>query len=74
MEAAVTASAIIPSEEDPLLSTDDIAKIFGVKRKTVAGWIHEGKLTAVKIAGRYWRVQRSEMVRFANERYGENAK
>lgn len=62
---------VIPSQDDPLLSTQDVAQIFGVRRKTVEGWIHDGLIQATKIAGRYWRIQHSEMVRFANEKYGD---
>lgn len=62
---------LIPTEEDPLLSTSQIAKIFDVSRKTVTEWITSGKLKGTKIAGSYWRVQQSEMIRFANETYGE---
>lgn len=62
---------IIPSKEDPLLSTQQIAEMFSVKRKTVEGWIRDGLLKGTKIGGRYWRVPESEMIRFANEKYGE---
>lgn len=63
---------IIPSQDDPLLSPQKIAKMFDVKAFTVRQWINDGKLKAVKV-GNSWRVQQSEMVRFANEKYGDKS-
>ena len=62
-------SKVIPSEDDPFLSPGKVAKIFDVKDYTVREWIDQGKLKAIKIAGR-WRIQQSEITRFANEKYG----
>lgn len=61
---------LIPSADDPLMSTGDLAACFGVNRKTIERWINANKLNAVKI-NKQWRVQRSEMIRFANEKYGD---
>lgn len=63
--------SIIPSEDDPLLSPATVAQIFGVKPYTVTEWINQGKLKGVKV-NRLWRIQRSEMIRYANERYGSD--
>jgi excisionase family DNA binding protein len=60
---------VIPSEEDPLLTLKQIAKIFSVHPTTVHTWIKAGKLKAIKPGGEL-RIQQSEMVRFANEKYG----
>jgi excisionase family DNA binding protein len=65
-------TVITPSEEDPLLTAQEVAKIFAVRERTVRDWINEGKITAVKLNGQHWRIQRSEMVRFANEKYGDS--
>lgn len=62
---------ITPSEEDPFMTTEEIGKIFNVGPATVRDWVKVGKLKGVKLDGRNWRVLRSEMIRFANERYGE---
>lgn len=60
-----------PSEEDPFLTTEQVAKIFAVTPLTVRDWCRDGKIKGVKIDGRNWRILRSEMVRYANERYGD---
>lgn len=64
-------SEIIPSHDDPLLSPTKVADIFDVKPYTVRKWIEEGRLNAVKVGTR-WRIQHSEMVRFANTQYGDS--
>jgi excisionase family DNA binding protein len=61
---------LIPSPEDPLYTTKQVAKMFGVTEATVrTDWIKNGRIKAHKIAGR-WRVQKSEVVRLANEEHG----
>lgn len=62
---------IIPSVDDPLMTVDEIASIFSVSKYTVREWLRDGKMKGTKIPGGEWRVQHSEMVRFANEKYGE---
>lgn len=61
---------IIPSLDNPLYTVAQVAKMFGVDQPTVRLWIRQEKLNAVKVMGR-WRVQKSEVVRVANEEYGE---
>lgn len=63
--------SIVPSHDDPLMTVDDIAGIFAVKAYTVREWIKSGKLNGIKLPTGGWRIQHSEMVRFANEKYGE---
>lgn len=63
---------VVPSQEDPLLSPQKVAKMFDVQDYTVHHWIKDGKLKAIKIAGR-WRIQQSEVVRFANAQYGDDS-
>lgn len=60
-----------PSVDDPFMTTAELAKTFSVSRKTIERWINSGKLKGTKI-GHNWRVQRSEMIRFANERFGSD--
>lgn len=60
---------VIPSIDDPLHSTADVAVMFGVREQQVREWIKEGKMEGHKILGR-WRVQHSECVRVANEVHG----
>lgn len=60
---------VIPSLDDPMHSTSDVAKMFGVSEPQVRVWITEGKMKATKILGR-WRIQESEIRRVANEEYG----
>lgn len=42
-----------------LLRPDEVAEYYSVKEKTVRGWINTGKLEAVKVAGKLWRIPRS---------------
>lgn len=63
---------LVPSHDDPFLSPTKVAQIFDVKPATVRSWIEDGKLKATKVGNR-WRIQHSEMVRFANAQYGDNS-
>ncbi len=58
-------------EKERFLSTNTIAEMFEVTNETIRNWIAEGKLKAFKL-GPIWRVPRSEVVRFANEHFGED--
>lgn len=53
-----------------LYSTLEVAKMFGVTEYTVRDWIKEKKFRATKL-GKRWRIPESELVKFANEKYGE---
>lgn len=55
--------------DDPLLTIAEVAAIFKVAKYTVREWIKEEKFKATKIGNR-WRIPKSEIVRFANEKYG----
>ncbi len=58
----------IVSEDDPFLSTATVARMFDVKPETVRDWIENGKLAGTKI-NRSWRVRKSEVKRFSEQRY-----
>lgn len=60
------------SPDDPFLTTGQVAEIFQVKEFTVRKWINDKDLKAVKI-GKSWRIQQSEVSRFANKMYGDEA-
>ena len=47
----------LPKRE--LLRPDEVAAYFSVSVKTIYRWIEEGKLQAVKVAGRLTRIERA---------------
>lgn len=55
--------------DDPLLTIGEVANLFKVAPYTVREWIKEEKFKATKIGNR-WRIPKSEIVKFANEKYG----
>lgn len=55
--------------DDPFLSVERIAKIFDVRPYAVRQWLKDGKLKGAKVESQ-WRVQTSEVQRFAQEAYG----
>lgn len=63
---------IIPSQDDPLLTVGEVARIFSVEPYTVRTWLKTGKLAGTKLE-HSWRIQRSEMIRFANQQHGGNS-
>ena len=44
----------------PLMTPHDVARFFGVKRKTIYEWLKNGKLPGHKIGG-VWRVYRVDL-------------
>lgn len=55
---------------DPFLSSDKIAELFDVTGYTARGWLREGLIKGIKVNGR-WKARKSEVMKFANEKYGE---
>lgn len=57
--------------EDRMMSTKEIAKMFGVTSRTVVVWIEAGKLKAFKGHNHLWRCWRSDVLAFGNLKYGD---
>jgi excisionase family DNA binding protein len=56
--------------DDPLYTVREVADICKVTPWTVVNlWIKGEKLKATKVGSR-WRIPKSELVKFLNERYG----
>ena len=49
----------LPNKE--LLRPDEIARYYGVTTRTVYNWIQDGKLKAVRVAGRLIRIKRTSI-------------
>lgn len=60
---------VVPSPEEPFHPINTVAEMFGVKPSTVRGWISSGKIKGKKVLNR-WHIPHSEVVRIANEEYG----
>ncbi|MEK9180970.1 MAG: helix-turn-helix domain-containing protein [Patescibacteria group bacterium] len=52
---------------DKILNAEQIAKFFGVSRKTVWEWCKHGKLPAFKI-GKEWKIRQSDLQRMMNQK------
>ncbi|MBI4054166.1 MAG: helix-turn-helix domain-containing protein [Candidatus Doudnabacteria bacterium] len=52
---------------DKILKVQEIAKFFGVSRKTVWEWCSAGKLPAFKI-GKEWNVRQSDLQKMINQK------
>ena len=59
--------------EDPLLSPTRVSELFDVTPRTVRLWIRDGYMEATKLRTGHIRIRQSEVNRFAQEKYGENA-
>jgi excisionase family DNA binding protein len=55
---------------DQGVSPNQVASILGITRETVMYWIHCQRLPAVKQAGGYWKVSKSDLERFLRDRIG----
>lgn len=52
-----------------MMTTEQVAEFFQVSEYTVREWLKNKSMSGIKL-GRQWRVPRSEVSRFANEKYG----
>lgn len=57
-------------ELEPMYSTGKVASMLDVSPYTVREWIRDGKLKAVKWGGQHWRVPKSSLLDFLNQRHG----
>ena len=55
--------------QDKILNVPEIAKFFGVSKKTVYEWCRAGQLPAFKI-GQEWMVRQSDMQKMINGKVG----
>jgi excisionase family DNA binding protein len=49
---------------DILLTPDEAAERLAVSTRTLLGWLREGKLKGLKVAGKLWRIQDSDLREF----------
>ncbi len=56
--------------DDALLTTDDVAELFGVKPRTAQGWARDGLLGAIQVNRQTgWRSTPAEVLQLAEDRY-----
>lgn len=58
------------SVQDPYLTVDQVADFFQVSPYTIREWLKGGDLFGIKLGNR-WRIQQSEVHRFANKKFGD---
>ncbi len=60
---------------DELLTVTDVAGLLKLNEQTVRKWLREGRLPGIYLGTRQagWRVRRSDVERFLDERRGEDA-
>lgn len=58
------------SDEPQFYSVQRVAEIFAVGDQAVRNWIKSGKIKAIKVSDKVFRIERAEVLRFANEKYG----
>ncbi len=49
-----------------LLTAEEVAEYFGVKKTTVYRWCRDGRIPCLKI-GKHWRMRREELAGFLKE-------
>lgn len=49
-----------------VLTPDEVAKVLGLSRRTVVGWLESGKLPGIKVGNR-WRVKEEDLDKFIDE-------
>ena len=60
---------------DELLTVPEVAGMLKLNEQTVRKWLREGRLPGISLGSRQagWRVRRSDVERFLDERRGEDA-
>ncbi|HDN85864.1 MAG: hypothetical protein DRP68_04830 [Candidatus Omnitrophota bacterium] len=54
-----------------LMSVEELAHYLGLKRQTIYNWLHQGKISGIKI-GKVWRFNRKEILRWLKEQKNKN--
>ena len=58
-----------------LLTTEEAAKLIGVKQTTVRTWLNKGLLEGTKVGGgKLWRVKEEAIEEFINNKRNKTAK
>lgn len=47
-------------EMNTLLTVDELAEYLGLKKQTIYNWLHQGKISGIKI-GKVWRFEKDEI-------------
>lgn len=68
----MTIQTYTPTEEDPLRSVEYVARVLDFPEPTIRDWLRSERLKGIKVSG-VWRVPQSELTRFVNKEYGDNA-
>lgn len=55
-------------QDNEMLTADDVAKIMRVSLKTVRKWVQSGDLASIPIGSREYRISRSDLEAFIEER------
>lgn len=56
------------SEQDALLTAEDVARIMKVSIRTVRQWVTDGKLEVIQIGKQDYRITRDDLNKFIEER------
>lgn len=59
--------------DEKYYSTQKVAETFGVTTETIRNWISRGTIQGAIKIGNYHKVPRSEVIRLAQERYGDGS-
>lgn len=54
--------------EDEILTAEEVAKIMKVNIRTVREWVSNGELAVIMVGKREYRIRRSELNRFMQDR------
>lgn len=65
----------VPRNDEELLTSSEVAKLFRVNPKTVANWAKDGKLTSIRTLGGHHRYLASEVYALLkeNDNFGPEA-
>lgn len=58
---------------EKLLTQEEVAERLAVSPRTVGGWLRDGKLRGVKLAGKMWRIPEPELERFVGSTVAADA-
>lgn len=61
------------TKTDPFMSPTDIAEMFGVTPYTVRVWLREGQIEGAVQINKRWRIRRSAVEAFANQKHGDDS-
>lgn len=65
----ILAESLQEHHEVICFTASQVGELCQVTVETVRSWLNHGKLKGIQLDGGYWRIRKTDLIEFLNERY-----